>query len=225
MRVTPVRGVAAASRRPSTRLRASYAAIPPARRCGWPSRPPTCSGRGTPPARPGSTCPGLDGVIAVDAAGADRRRAGHVHLRAPRRRDAAARADPAGRAAAAHDHARRRGDRARHRVDELPQRAAARVRRSRWTSSPAPARWSPPGPDEPTCSTRSPTPTARSATPPGCGSSSSGCRSHVALRHVRFDDAGLLAKTVGRDRRDRRVRRRAGRRPRRRRVRAGRATT
>src|SRR3712207_8832774 len=35
----------------------------------------------------------------------------------------APRADPAGRAAAAHDHPGGRGDRARHRVDQLPQRS------------------------------------------------------------------------------------------------------
>ena len=56
-----------------------------------------------------------------------RRGAGDVHLRAPRRGDAGPRPHPAGRAAAAHDHARRRGHRPRHRVDQLPQRAAARV--------------------------------------------------------------------------------------------------
>ncbi len=46
------------------------------------------------------------------------------------------------------------------------------------------------------CSTRSPTPTARSATPRGCGSSWSAVPSYVNLRHVRFDDAGLLSKTI-----------------------------
>ena len=112
-----------------------------------------------------------------------------MHLRAPRRGDARARPDPAGRAAAADDHPRRRGHRARHRVDQLPQRAAARVgardgrahrgRRGRHDQARATS-----------CSTPSPTPTARSATRPGCGSSSSRCRPYVALRHVRFDDAG-----------------------------------
>ena len=48
----------------------------------------------------------------------------------------------------------------------------------------------------PISSRRSPTPTAPSATPPGCASSWSRCRRHVALRHVRFDDAGLLAETI-----------------------------
>ena len=107
--------------------------------------------------------------------GPHRRRAGHVHLRGPRRRDPAARPDPLRRAAAAHDHPRRRGHRARHRVDDLPQRAAARVgprdgrlhRRRRGGHARDPAT---------TCSTPSPTPTARSATRPGCGSSSSRCR-------------------------------------------------
>ena len=53
--------------------------------------------------------------------------------------------------------------------------------------------------DEHAASTPSPTPTARWATPPGCGSSSSRCRPYVALRHVRFDDAGA----AGQDRRAR----------------------
>ena len=55
----------------------------------------------------------------------------------------------------------------------------------------------------PTCSRPSPTPTARSATPPGCASSSSRCRSHVALRHVRFERHRGPA---GRDRHDHRDR-------------------
>ena len=42
--------------------------------------------------------------------------------------------------AAAHDHPRRRGDRPRHRVHRLPQRAARTSRCWRWTCSPAPAR-------------------------------------------------------------------------------------
>ena len=146
-----------------------------ASRSGWPSGPPTCSGRAPRPQAPGLDVSGPDGVIEVDPADPDRRRAGHVHLRGPRRRDAPARADPARRPAAAHDHARRRGHRSRHRVDQLPQRAAARVgardgrlhRRRRGRHRPARRR---------TCSTPSPTPTARSATPPGCGSSSSRCR-------------------------------------------------
>ncbi len=40
-----------------------------------------------------------------------------------------------------------------------------------------------------------------SATPPGCGSSSSRSRPYVALRHVRFDDLGLLAEDDRRDHR------------------------
>ena len=96
----------------------------------------------------------------------DRRRAGHVHLRAPGRRDAAARADPAGGAAAAHDHPRRRGDRARASSRPASATGCRTSRCSRWTCSPAPARSSPPG-RATTCSTRSRTPTARSATPPG----------------------------------------------------------
>ena len=63
-----------------------------ARRCGWPSAPPTCSGPGRRPTagprrlRARRRPRGRPG-------GADRRRPGHVHLRAPRRRDPAARAD------------------------------------------------------------------------------------------------------------------------------------
>ncbi len=117
---------------PSTRQRWSGSGrrTPPCRRLrrsGWPSRPPTCSGPPVAARRPGSTCRGLDRCDRGRPGGAHRRRAGDVHLRAPRRRDAAARPDPARRAAAAHDHPRRRGHRARHRVDQLPQRAAARV--------------------------------------------------------------------------------------------------
>ena len=63
----------------------------------------------------------------------------------------------------------------RHRVDQLPQRAAARVgardgradRLRRHRDAPSPVT---------TSSTPSPTPTARSATRPGCGSSSSASR-------------------------------------------------
>ena len=98
-----------------------------------------------------------------------------MHLRAPRRGDARARADPAGRAAAAHDHARRRGQRPRHRVDELPQRAAARVGPRDGRAHRGAARSSRPS-RATSSSTPSPTPTARSATRPGCGSSSSRCR-------------------------------------------------
>ena len=150
-----------------------------------------------------STSPGSTGCIAVDADAPHRRRAGHVHLRGPRRRDAAARADPVRRAAAAHHHARRRGHRPRHRVDQLPQRAAARVgardgrlhRRRRGRHRAARAT---------TCSTRSPTPTARSATPPGCGSSSSRCPlRRAAARALRRRRAARQD-----DRRDRRDRRR-----------------
>ena len=119
-----------------------------------------------------------------------------MHLRGPRRRDAAARPDPVRRAAAAHDHPRRRG----HRASASSRPASATGCRTsrcwRWTSSPAPARSSPTRPGRATCSTRSPTPTALSATRPGCGSRSSAVPGGVALRHVRFDDAGLLAKTI-----------------------------
>ena len=137
-------------------------------------------------------------MISVDAGGAHRRRAGHVHLRGPRRRDPAPRPDPARGAAAAHDHPRWRRHGSRHRVDLLPQRAAPRVgagdgrvhRRGRG-ASPAP-----PTTSTPTCSRPSPTPTARSATPPGCASSSSRSPSHVALRHVRFPDTAALQDAI-----------------------------
>ena len=60
--------------------------------------------------------------------GTDRRRGRHVHLRRPRGRDPALRAGPSGGAAAQDHHARRRRHRPGHRVDVVPQRAAARVR-------------------------------------------------------------------------------------------------
>ena len=105
-----------------------------------------------------------------------------MHLRGPRRRHAAARAGAAGGAAAEDHHPRRRGHRARHRVDVVPQRAAARVgardghphRRRR-------GRHGAPRPSTPTCSAASPTRTARSATPCGCASSSSRSQPFVAL--------------------------------------------
>ena len=150
---------------------------PPSRRasrCGWRSGPPTCSGPGRRADRAGLDVSGLDGVIAVDPVARTAEVQGmctYEHLV-----DATLPHGliPLRRAAAAHDHARRRGDRARHRVDQLPQRAAARVgardgrlhRRRRGGHDPAGRR---------TCSTRSPTPTARSATPPGCGSRSRRC--------------------------------------------------
>ena len=83
-----------------------------------------------------------------------------------------------------------------HRVDVASATGCRTSRCSRWTSSPAPARSSPPArTSTPTCSTPSRTPTARSATRPGCGSSWSRCRRYVALRHVRFTDAAALAAT------------------------------
>ena len=66
-------------------------------------------------------------------------------------------------------------ERARHRVDQLPQRAAARVGARDGRADRVRARSSRPSPAT-TSSTPSPTPTARSATPPGCASSSSRCR-------------------------------------------------
>ena len=106
--------------------------------------------------------------------GAHGRRRRHVHLRGPRRRDAALRAGAARGAAAEDHHPRRRGHRPRHRVDVVPQRAAARVgagdghphRRGRGGHRVAAA-------STPTCSAPSPTRTGRWATPCGCASNSS----------------------------------------------------
>ncbi len=193
----------------------------PARRSGWPRTRPTCSGPGSRAEQPGLDVSGLDRRDRDRPGRADRRRAGHVHLRAPRRRHAAARADPAGRAAAAHDHPRRRGHRARHRVDQLPQRAPARVgprdghphRRRRGRHHPArrrPLRRVPQllrlaGLRDPAADRLEEVPRPRRAAAP-------------ALRRRRA--AGQDRRG---DRRDRRVRGRPGRRARRRRVRAGRA--
>ena len=106
------------------RLLESYAALPgdaPVRL----AKPTSNLFRGAPRRRAGLDVSGLD---RVDRGRRRRRRgAGHVHLRAPGRGDPRARPDPARRAAAPHHHARRRGHRARHRVDQLPQRPAARV--------------------------------------------------------------------------------------------------
>ena len=102
---------------------------------------------------------------------------------------------PLRRAAAADDHPRRRGDRARHRVDQLPQRAAARVggrdgrvhRRRRGGDGPAGRR--------PVRRVRELLRLAR-LRDPAADQPRAGARAACALRHVRFDDAGLLAKTM-----------------------------
>ena len=113
--------------RRSQRLRASYAAIPPGAPVRLAKRTSNLFRPRARNAAPGLDVSGLDGVIEVDA---EQRTAdvqgmctyedlvdatlphGLIPLVVP---------------AAAHDHPRRRGDRARHRVDQLPQRAAARV--------------------------------------------------------------------------------------------------
>ena len=93
---------------------------------------------------PGLDVSGLAGVIEVDPRRADRRRAGHVHLRGPGRRDAAARPDPATscpqlRTITLGGAVTGLGIES----TSLPQRAARTSRCWRWTSSPAPARSSP----------------------------------------------------------------------------------
>ena len=110
------------------RLLDSYRAIPPGRAVRLAKRTSNLfRARADDATRRGWTSPGLTGVIAVDPRRRTADVAGHVHLRGPRRRDAAVRADAAGRAAAEDHHPRRRGHRPRHRVDVVPQRAAARV--------------------------------------------------------------------------------------------------
>ena len=130
---------------------------------------------------------------------ADRRRAGHVHVRGPGRRDAAARADAAGRAAVAHDHAGRRGDRARASSRRRSATGCRTSRCSRWTSSPARARSSRP---DPTAST----PTCSPAFPNSLGSLGYATRlrielqpvgRYVALRNVRFTRLEELIDAIG----------------------------
>ena len=147
-----------------------------AHRCGWPSAPPTCSGLATATETTGLDVSGLDGV---DRASTPRARTADVQGMCTYE-DLVDATLPHGLIplvvpAAAHDHPGRRGDRARHRVDLVPQRAAARVgardghlhRRRRGRHGHAATT------STPSCSRRSPTPTARSATRPGCASSSS----------------------------------------------------
>ena len=130
---------------------------------------------------------GADGRHRGRPRGAHRRCGRHVHLRGPRRRDAALRARAARGAAAEDHHPRRRGHRASASSRRRSATGCRTSRCSRWTSSPAPARWSPPRPTStPTCSAPSPTPTARWATRCACASSSSRCKPFVALTHLRF---------------------------------------
>ena len=134
-RVTPVRGFAQHEQAVARCVRTTPSR--PVRRCASAKRTSNLFR----PREDEHAHPGLD-VRASTASSRsmprrDRRRAGHVHLRGPGRRDVAARTDPGRGAAAADHHPRRRGDRSRDRVDQLPQRAPARVGRSRWTCSPA----------------------------------------------------------------------------------------
>ena len=75
---------------------------------------------------PGLDVGGLDAVLAVDAEARTADVQGMSHLRAPGGRDAAVRADADGGPAAEDDHRRRCGERARHRVELVPQRPSAR---------------------------------------------------------------------------------------------------
>ena len=109
------------------RLRASYAAIPR----GAPVRLAKRTSNLFRP-RSGVDVPGLDvsglrGVIEVDPAARTAEVQGMCTYEDLVDATLAARADPAGGPAAAHDHAGRRGHRARDRGHQLPQRAAARV--------------------------------------------------------------------------------------------------
>ena len=175
-----------------------------ARRCGWPSGRRTCSAhRSRVQTRPASTSPGSRGVVAVDVAptapppptsracaptrtsSTSPCRAGYIPYVVPQLRSITLGGAVTGLG---------------HRVDVVPQRAAARVRARDGRAHRRRAGASPPD-RATTCSTRSPTPTARSATRPGCGSGSSRCPAYVDLRHVRFDDLDALAKTIERDRR------------------------
>ena len=112
------------------RLRASYDAIPPGAPVRLAKRTLEPVPRPVPGGRPRSRRlrPGRSRLARrAPRRHGHRRRPGHVHLRGPRRRHAAARVRPVRRAAAAQHHPRRRGHRPRHRVDVVPQRPAARV--------------------------------------------------------------------------------------------------
>ena len=107
---------------------------------------------------------------------------------------------PPGRPAAEDDHPRRRGHRARHRVDVVPQRAAARVgardgrphRRRRGRHRRRPTRARRPVPRLPQLVRHA---RLRDC---GCASSSSRSKPFVALRHVRFHDLDELVGGDGR---------------------------
>ena len=111
------------------RLRASYSAIPagqPVRLAKKTSnlfRPRQATGA------PGLDVSGLDGVIAVDARGRTADVGGMTTYEHLVDATLPVRTDAPRRPAAAHHHPRRRRLRPRHRVDQLPQRAAARVGR------------------------------------------------------------------------------------------------
>ncbi len=158
------------------RLLDSYRAIPPGERVRLAKRTSNLFRPRAASTVPGLDVSGLDGVVEVDAEAPHRRRAGHVHLRAPGRRHAAARADAARRAAAAGPSpsaARSPGSASSRRRSATGCRTS---RCSRWTSSPVTGEVVTDGrrtASTPTCSAASPTPTARSATPSGCASSSS----------------------------------------------------
>ena len=191
-----------------------------ASRSGWPRRPPTCSGHVPPPTRRGSTCRGLDGVISVDpeARTADVQGMctyehlvdatlphGLIPLVVPQLRTITLGGAVTGLGIES---------------TQLPQRAAARVggrdghlhRRRR-------------GRDDQARATD-----LFETFPNSYGSLGYATRlriqlepvpAYVALRHVRFDDASLLGKTIAADHRDPGVRRGPRRRPRRHRLRAG----
>ena len=174
------------------------------------------------PRRAGLDVSGLDGVIAIDVRRRDvaevQGMCTYEHLVEV---TLAARPDPARGPAAAHHHPRRCGHRARHRVDQLPQRAAARVgardgradRRRRVVTTR-------PGDD------------LFDAFPNSYGSLGYATRLRIELERVpavrraaarALRRPGLLPEAIGDDRRHRRVGRRARRRPRRRGLRAGEA--
>ena len=98
-----------------------------ASRCGWPSAPPTCSACAARPRAPGLDVSGLTGVIAVDPTTRTAEVQGMCTYE-----DLVDATLPHGLIPLVVPQLRtitlgRRGDRARHRVDQLPQRAAARV--------------------------------------------------------------------------------------------------
>ena len=120
---------------------------------------------------------------------------------------------PLRRAAAQDDHAGRRGDGARHRVDAASGTGCRTSRSRSWRSSPATAgsSWPATTTSTATCSAPSPTPTARSATRCGSGSSSGPVQPYVRLTpHPLHRRRQVHARHAG-DLRERRARRGAGR--------------